>query len=587
MYKKESLERLKDKVDLVELVSGYLQMQRTGGSYKACCPFHNEKTPSFVIQKGENHYHCFGCGAHGDAISFMMMHLKMNFAEAVEVLAERFQIVLEKSDQLEERRGPSKAALKEALEKACSFFHFCLMHTDEGHIALDYIYERGLVLDFIQKFRIGYAPSEGQLLQKFLAQEGIKEEVMEQAGLLLNTQSGRKRDFFSDRITFPIFDGMGSVIGFSARKFKETTYGGKYINTSETPLFKKSQILYGLNYSRQRIAKERQAIIVEGQIDALRLIYAGFDYTVAGQGTAFGEGHVKELLHLGINHVFLALDGDEAGEAAAVKIGNLFQKKGVEVAVAYLPAGIDPDLLLRERGPGAFQAALDASRDYLTFLFEHHSKTLKLDSPSQKSELVRTIADRIREWDQPVMVHESLRKLALIAKVPENVLDIGTLPETPLIKQVGRVNFTGINPDRILETDLLRWLLLVGQSDTRLLEIVRSNLKPEHFRTESCRHLFSLYLEQPRDLFSLAIDIEGEDGQALLSEIMEKKINLQKAEEGVLLTVRKILLREWMAEREAIKMKIHQGDCSDEEVLELAKQFDLLKKQPPELILPV
>jgi DNA primase len=587
MYKKESLERLKDKIDLVELVSGYLQMQRAGGSYKACCPFHHEKTPSFVIQKGENHYHCFGCGAHGDAIAFMMMHLKMSFTEAVEVLAERFQIILEKTDQIEERRGPSKAVLKEVLEKACGFYQFCLMHTEEGHIALEYIYERGLVLDFIQKFRIGYAPNDPQLLQRFLRQEGVDEEAMEQSGLLLYTQNGKKRDFFSDRITFPILDGMGSVIGFSARKFKETTYGGKYINTPETLLFKKSQTLYGLSYSRQRIAKERKAIIVEGQIDALRLIYAGFDYTVAGQGTAFGEGHVKELLHLGINHVFLALDGDEAGETAAVKIGNLFQKKGVEVAIASLPKGMDPDLLLRERGPNAFQATLDTSRDYLTFLFEHFAKTLKLDSPSQKSELVRTIADRIREWEQPVMVHESLRKLALIAKVPENMLGVGVLPETPFIKQVGRVSFTRIDPDRILETDLLRWLLFVGESDSRLLHIVRNNLKPDHFRTESCRRLFSLYLEQPRDLFSLAIDMDEAEGQALLSEIMEKKINLQKAEEGIILTVRKILLREWMAEREAIKMKIHRGDCSDEEVLELAKQFDLLKKQPPEVILPV
>src|SRR5262249_1487277 len=159
----------------------------------------------------------------------------------------------------------------------------------------------------------------------------------------------------SERITFPICDAAGAVIGFSARKYLETTFGGKYINTPETPLFKKSRVLFGLNFSRRRIAKEKKAIIVEGQIDALRLIKAGFNLTVAGQGTAFGEGHVKELLNLGVSEVFLALDGDEAGREATHKIGNLFQKEGIEVRVVNLPGKSDPDTFLKEKGPEAFQ----------------------------------------------------------------------------------------------------------------------------------------------------------------------------------------------------------------------------------------
>ncbi|MES2345083.1 MAG: DNA primase [Chlamydiota bacterium] len=586
MYQKESLELLRQRIDLVEVITPHLQLQRTGASYKACCPFHNEQSPSFVIQKGENHYHCYGCGAHGDAIAFMMNHLKMSFTDAIETLAERFQVHLEKAEGGEEKKGPGKTALKEVLEKACQFYQFVLLHTEEGRVPLEYLYKRGLTLDFIQKFRIGLSSKEPHVLQRLLESQGASIDAMEQAGLLKLSSAGRMREFFSDRIMFPICNGMGGVIGFSGRKFKEDTFGGKYINTPETPLFKKSQTLYGLSYSRSRIAKERRVIVVEGQIDALRLIDSGFDYTVAGQGTAFGEGHVKELLHLGVNHAFLALDGDEAGIEAAIKIGNFFQKKGVEVSIVLLPKGSDPDTILKDLGPQVFQKLLDESVDYLTFFYRRLSQKLDVDSPSKKNELVSIIAEHVRSWEEPLMVHESLRKLASIAKVPENILNVGSMPEI-FLKTSGRVNFTGIDPDRILEIDLLRWILFLGESQPRLIEIVRMNLQESHFRTPICRRLFSLYLEKPRDLFSLAIDLEEDVGQTLLDEIMLKKVNMQKAEENLIETVKKILLRGWMAERELIKMKIHSGNCTDDEALELARQFDLLRKTSPEVVLPI
>ena len=446
LYKKESLELLRQRIDLPELVSSYIQLQRSGASFKACCPFHEEKTPSFVIQRGESHYHCFGCGAHGDAIAFLMNHLKMHFVEAIESLADRFQVNLEKEEG-DQKKGPSKSAMKNALDRACRFYHFALLHTEEGHHALKYLYERGIDLNFIRLFQVGFAPSQPDVLQKVLHLQDVNREILEQTGLLAITESGKRRDFFLDRITFPIRDATGAVIGFSARKYKEETYGGKYINTPETPLFKKSHVLYGLSYCRQRIAKDRKAIVVEGQIDALRLIHAGFNFTVAGQGTAFGEGHVKELLHLGVNHVFLALDGDEAGLEATVKIGNLFQKKGVEVSVVLMPAKSDPDSILKERGPPGFVKLLEENLDYLTFLFKRLSQNLDLNSPSKKNELVQKIASMIREWEQPIMVHESLKKLAKMTSLPENMLGIKdfSLPQTS-IKKAERVIFSYIDP---------------------------------------------------------------------------------------------------------------------------------------------
>ena len=425
IYKKESLETLRQRIDLVEVLSSHVEMKRAGAAYKALCPFHDEKTPSFTIQKGDTHYHCFGCGAHGDAIQFLMTFLKMSFQEAVESLAQRFHVPLEQVEGGREERGLSKTLLKEALESACSYYHFMLLHTPEGHDALQYLYHRGLDLDFIRHFRVGLAPKISGMFEQVMHSKGIRDDVLAEAGLLRQSQGGRYRDFFSDRILFPIFNPAGSVIGFSGRKYKEETFGGKYINTPETPLFKKSRTLYGLNFCRRRIAKERKAIVVEGQIDALRLIQSGFNITVAGQGTAFGEGHVKELVNLGVSTVYLAMDGDDAGREATCKVGNLFQKEGIETLVIRFAQGEDPDGYLAAHGVEGFLKAQEKSVDYLTFLVEHLSCRIDVNSPAGKNELVRQVSQQIRNWDHPLMVHESLRKLAHLTHVPENIVGVG------------------------------------------------------------------------------------------------------------------------------------------------------------------
>jgi DNA primase len=586
-FSRESLELLRSRIDLIEVLSPYLKLQRAGASYKGLCPFHEEKTPSFIIQRGDSHYHCFGCGAHGDAIQFLMTHLKMSFVEAVESLAERFHVQLEESQDDNRPKGPPKIALKDALERACQFYQFCLLHTLEGHAALDYLYSRGVTLDFIQTFQIGLAPKTPQLFLKTMWEQRISNAILEEAGLM-----SKGREFFSDRITIPIRDAVGAVIGFSARKYKSDTFGGKYINTPETPLFKKSKVLFGLSYSRKTIAKERRALIVEGQIDALRLIYSGFHWTVAGQGTAFGEDHAKELMHLGVRQVYLALDGDTAGQEAAVKIGNLFQKEGVEVLVVQLPEKADPDVMLQEKGPEEWQKSLNASVDYLTFLVGHLSKTINTQSPAGKNELVQTIAKKIREWDHPLMVHESLRKLARLTQTPESIVGAPeqNVPQV-YIKRSASVTFTEIDPDRILEADLLRWLFLMGESCAQLVPIAEANLTGEHFRVAAARSLYEKYLaatkeNKPRDLLTLAIDLEQAAQQLFLAEILQKRVNRDRVVVCFIETVQKMLERHWMNQREEIKLKIYSGTCSEDEVLELARKFDQLKKARPQAIVP-
>jgi DNA primase len=588
IYSKDSLETLRQRIDLVDLLTSHLDLKKAGASYKGLCPFHDEKSPSFMVQKGDKHYHCFGCGAHGDAIQFLMAHQKLNFFEAVENLAQRFHVTLDVVEGSDENKGPNKSLLKEALDHANRFYHFMLLHTPEGQVALNYLYERGLDLEFIIHFQIGYAPRASGMLRKTLHAKFVKDETMMEAGLLTQSKEGGSyRDFFSDRITFPIRDSMGAVIGFSARKYKEETTGGKYVNTQETALFKKSRVLFGLNYCRRRIAKERKALVVEGQIDALRLIQAGFNITVAGQGTAFGEGHVRELITLGVTQVFLALDGDEAGQQATLKIGNLFQKDGVEVHIVQLPKGTDPDAFLRTHGTEGFMQLLETSIDYLTFLVRFKERNLNMDSPAGKNQLVQEIAQQIRAWDHSLMVHESLRRLAHLTNVPEEIIGVGQEHSPNIyIKKSASVSIEAINPDRIMESDLLRWLLLLGETQPKFVDRARLNLKPEQLSDPTCRNIYQTYMESheknlPCDLLSLAARLENSEGQQVISDLLHKKVNAEKAEAQFAETIQQILNRNWMQEREAIKVKIHSGQYSDDDALELAKQFEELRKTIP------
>lgn len=596
-YTKESLERLRSRIDLIEVLSPYVDFSKSGSYFKARCPFHDEKTPSFIIARSDTHYHCYGCSAHGDAISFLMNHQKMSFTEAVEYLADKFSVNLELNENENEKNiGPSKKAIKEVLDLATRFYSFILLYTENGKEALKYLFERGIDLDFIKTFQIGLSLKDPYHLQKFCQEKVFQEKVFQdkkitkdllyQAGLMKNGE----KDFFTDRIMIPIRDTIGSVIGFTARKYKEDTFGGKYINTPETLLFKKSKVLFGLNYSRKNIAKQRKALIVEGQIDALRLIHFGFSIVVASQGTAFTSEHTQQLINLGVNQVYLALDSDSAGIEAAIKIGDLFQKNAIETYILNLPPKMDPDSILIEYGPKYFEKLIIDSTDYLSFLVEVLSKKINVKSPSGKNELVQMIVERIKKWDHPLMIHESLRKLAKLTQTPEKMIPIESQAPNVYIKKQADLSFSDINPDLILETDLLRQLFLQGASKPELIEIAKNNITEKHFKIRVCKNLYLKYMNANKenilkDLLSFAIDLENAEERLFLSEMLQKKINLDKVKENFIGTIQKILDRYWMEKREEIKLKIHSSNFSDDEVFELAKEFDELKNQRPSIFL--
>ncbi|NGX56237.1 MAG: DNA primase [Candidatus Anoxychlamydiales bacterium] len=587
-FTKESLETLRNKIDLVEVLEPYVRFTKSGASYKGLCPFHEEKTPSFIVQRGDMHYHCFGCSAHGDAITFLMNYQKLSFQEAVEFLANKFQVKLETSNANFENDNFSKKILLNALDEATNFYNFILLNTKEGKSALKYLYSRGIDLDFIKTFQIGYSLKDSIVFQKYMYEKRIKKETLEKTGLI-RILTSKTVDFFSDRIMFPIRDALGSTIGFSARSFKENTFGGKYINTSETFLFKKSKVLFGLNYSRKRIAKEKKAIIVEGQIDALRLIHLGYNITIASQGTSFTKDHVEQLVNLGVKEVFLAFDGDRAGIEAAIKTGDLFQKNAIEVYVVELPANKDPDTFIIEKGKDEFEKYLKQANDYLSFLVKTLSKKYNLQSPSQKNELIQKIVSQIKNWDHPLMIHESLRKLANLTKTPEEILGINVKEEPNIyIKKQGSISNIDVNFDLVLETDLLRILFLESFSNPKLKEIAKLNLKEEYFKITVAKNLYLKFLElkeneKINNLLSLAINLDDAEERLFLSEMLHKKINKEIIEETFINTLQKILDRYWMEKREEIKIKIQSGRLDDDAVTDLAKEFDKIKNTRPKV----
>jgi DNA primase len=285
----------------------------------------------------------------------------------------------------------------------------------------------------------------------------------------------------------------------------------------------------------------------------------------------------------------LALDGDVAGEEAAVKIGDLFQRAGIHVRVLRLEKGEDPDSILRTKGPVFFETLIHSSFDYLSFLVDKMYHRADVKTPAGKNQVVQALIERIRSWNKPVLVHESLIKLSELLNLPPEVIHMGSVPSL-LVKKEGRTSKEYVDADKILEIDLIRLLMFSQQASKEIALLCKKNLKTDQLKIGSCKKLYDLVintiLEQGHiDLLSFGAALEKEEEEEVIVEIMKRKINPLKALESAKLAVKKILDRNWLEEREHIRQKIHSGALSEEEALELAKQFDELKKKQPELII--
>ena len=356
--KEESVRAAVDAADMIEVVSGRTQLRKTGARYVGRCPFHEERTPSFSVNAQDKLFYCFGCGKGGDVITFVRETEQLEFAEAVEWLAERFRVTLEyeeTSPQFEESRK-RRERLYAVLDQAAKFYERHLWESEAGAPVREYLEARGLGQDVCREFRLGLSPGSG-LAQK-AQQKGFTREELRRAGLT----NARGNDYFPQRLMFPLADARGRVVGFQARKLREDDpLRGKYVNSPEGELFHKSAVLYGLNLARAAIAKQERAVVVEGNTDVIALRQAGFEPVVASMGTALTEHQLKELQRL-TRRLYLCFDADAAGEAATLRGMELAAERGFDIRVVTLPPGTDP-----ADEPERFQERLTDAESYVFY----------------------------------------------------------------------------------------------------------------------------------------------------------------------------------------------------------------------------
>jgi DNA primase len=354
--KDASVEAVKSAVEILAVVEDYVRLRKAGGTYKGLCPFHQERTPSFTVTPARGTYKCFGCGEGGDAISFVEKMEQVDFVGAIESLAKRFGVAIEyvEISPEAERERRRKDRLGQLMERATAFYERVLWDSEQGEHAREYLASRGLGVEVCRKFRLGYAPG-GAMLARGAQKEGFTRDELLAAGLA----NSRGNDYFQRRIVFPLADARGGVRGFQARKlYDDDPLPPKYVNSRESDLFKKGDLLYGLDTARQPIAKEDRAIVVEGNTDVLALRQAGFAPVVASMGTALTANQLRELNRL-TKRLFLCFDSDAAGQDATLRGMQLAVDQGFDVQIVPLPKGTDP-----ADDPAAFEVQLKKPVSY-------------------------------------------------------------------------------------------------------------------------------------------------------------------------------------------------------------------------------
>jgi DNA primase len=398
------LDELRSRISLPDLIGRRVKLVRRGREHAGLCPFHHEKTPSFYVVEDKSFFHCFGCGAHGDAIGFVMRANNLDFLEAVEQLAGRAGLPVPEATPEERGRAQRQKTLLEVLEAAAGFYEHRLW-APTGERALEYLRGRELDDDTIRRFRLGWAPGERQALRRALGAD-FSEALLVEAGLLHRPPDGDPCDYFRGRVMFPIGDRAGRIIAFGAR-----VLGGgqpKYLNSPEHPLFAKGRVLYGWSTARAAGTEHSQAIVTEGYMDVIALNRAGFATAVAPLGTALTESQLHELWRLGPEPI-LCFDGDDAGRRAALRALHRalpLLRPGCSLRFAALPAGEDPDSLVRSGGPPAFAQVLAAAQSLSDMLWESEVRGAARDTPERIARIRSRLSEHVRMISDPTVRFE-------------------------------------------------------------------------------------------------------------------------------------------------------------------------------------
>ncbi len=389
----ETIERVSAATDIVEVIGSYFPLKRAGTSFRALCPFHREKSPSFHVSPQKQAYYCFGCGAGGSVFKFVMEYERIDFATAVQRLAQRAGVtIVEVNDSPGEgKRREQRQRLLDLHRIAAEWFAHNLLRTQSGQAARDYLKSRELTAEVAKNWQLGYAPDSRDALLRHAREAGFRDDDLRASGLFVGGEDGPLASRFRHRLMFPICNDYGEVIAFSGRVLPPSEDPAKYVNSPETPLFTKGRALFGLHKARRPLADAGTAIVCEGQLDLIRVFESGFGNVVAPQGTAFTAPQAR-LLRRYAETAILCFDSDRAGRTAVERSLPILLASGFGVRVAALPPGEDPDSLIRQRGPDAFRAIIEAAPNYFDFAVAEARQSGVLDDASAKAALVRKLA---------------------------------------------------------------------------------------------------------------------------------------------------------------------------------------------------
>ncbi len=465
------LEEIKTRIDIVDFISEYVQLKKSGQNFKALCPFHSEKTPSFMINPSKQIFHCFGCGVGGDVVSFLMKHENIPFNEALRNVAKKAGIDL-REFKFDKEHTEKRERILQINREAMNFFIKNLKGSEK---AKTYLRKRGIEEDSLKGFSIGYATAERDGLIKHLKKMGYSDSVIKEAGLAVSYEKD-SRDIFRERIIFPIFNNQGDIVAFGGRVLDDSL--PKYLNSPETGVFKKSETLFGLNLAKEEIRRKEYSLIVEGYLDTIVCHQYGFKNTVAPLGTALTSKQLQRLKPL-TGRIVLVFDNDDAGVAAAKRSLTILFENNFRAKVLLLPEGEDPDSFLRKKGSQPFKEMLSNEMSAIAFLVVT-SKRDKIDTVREALEMISNINDLI-------IADELLIELSDRTRVNETALR----GELKKIKKKIRTPISGIvKQDKIIENREEYLLLSAIISFPEKADYVLSRLDVDELKVESVRSLF-------------------------------------------------------------------------------------------------
>lgn len=540
-----SVDEIKSKIDILTLISSYVKLEKAGANWKGKCPFHNEKTPSFFVSPDRGSYYCFGCQAKGDIFTFVEEFEGLDFVGALKVLAEKAGVELKNYDKKE---GGENNKLFSILEQATFFYEKKLSENLE---ALNYLRDRGIHKETIKEFRIGFAPLEWRSLHDFLSSRGVTGKDMLAVGIVKQKEGilGKYYDTFRGRIIFPIADSSGRVVGFSGRILIPDDKSPKYLNSPETKLFRKSEILFGLNMAKRHINEHDYSILVEGQMDLVNLHQAGLKNTVASSGTALASEQIIKLKRLS-ERMIMAYDGDSAGFLATNKSAKLALSLGMEVKVAHFPENKDPADLAKD-DPKKLREIIGQSKHIIDFyidsliykgldqrkLGEEIRKNVlpyinELQSNIEKSHFVRSVAQRTYINEEAIW--NDLKKLAEGGKIhyesthspPEKTARVGSIEK----KIFGLILWARGNKERVADVDTEWFEKRVKEITGQRFETLRKNFEKDK---DSLLFETDAYYNGKNNLSKEAEELlMGLEEEYLKKDFGQAMINLQKAEQN-------------------------------------------------------